>query len=78
MPRHGQFFRSSQLNVLHVLFYISAALIIGFDRNEYVVEEGHGNVTLTLITSGRTTQCSETVLLSTKDVSAQCMTMTLF
>ena len=57
--------------------YISAALIIGFDHNEYNVKEGDGNVTLTVSTSGRTTQCSETewmILLNTTDASVQCMT----
>ena len=55
---------------------IPAALIIGFDQDEYFVNETDGNVTLTVSTSGRTTQCSETewmILLNTKDASAQCI-----
>ena len=61
-----------------VPLYTYAALIIGFDRNKYFVEEGDGNVTLTMSTSGTTAQCNETewmILLNTTDASAKCRTL---
>ena len=53
---------------------IPAALIIGFDQNEYFVKEEDGNVTLTVRTSG--TMCNDAewmIGLNTKDASAQCI-----
>ena len=54
---------------------MSIALIIGFDRTEYTVDEADGNVTLTVLVHGVTTHCREqewTVMLKTLATSANC------
>ena len=54
---------------------MSTALIIGFDRTEYSVNEGDSNVTLTIRVRGETTQCKEEewmVHFSTISTFAQC------
>lgn len=63
-----------------MIFFIKA-LVIGFTDTEFSLNEGDGNVTLTIRVRGGTTQCNETdwiVSFNITPESAQCKSESTF